>query len=1079
MKPVLLKIRGLNSFKEEQTIDFKTLMKKGFFGIFGPTGSGKSTILDAVTLVLYGSIPRNSTEFINSELDEANVYLEFELNFNSSKQLYVVQRNYKRKKDGGYSCKAAKIYNKKTQQILAEGAVSVTKTVEELLGLKADDFTRTVVLPQGKFSEFLTLKSKDRNDMLERILHLEDYGKNLTEKIKKNRYNIINDIEKLDNRLQVYSEVTQENLDSFKLKYRHLEAEIKETEKEKKILQEKYKEGQEVWDLQEEGKKYLAEQENLLNNKQANELKKNKVKLAYKAQYVKEYIQKAENTRKKLKEIQDLFEAKELEYKNITAQEESENNKYMSAKQTKEVRGQLLLKSEEKLIQALQIKDKIKDLEKEKEELSNQYKIKRAELKKAEKLQEETVNKINAKKEELTSIEEKKNKLKTSSEYKQTLKIALQAENEYELSQKTISQTDIKISDFLKDLKAAQLKNQQLEIKINDLDNEIDKINQALIQIQGGNPEKEETLLQIQNRYNQAVLTYNEEKHKQEIEALKTQLNAQNLKEGEPCPICGSIHHPAITEGKSEKSGDISNIEKLKEGFESLKKQFDLKKCKADKWSKLKTETEKQLEEKRNLRNELKNENIKLSENIKQLCQSKKTLEAEKQEIADKQAAMYESIKKYRQSLKTEDLKSRQKEIDNAEDEYSQLEKTEAALREELNREEVERELKKEKISSLTIEINDITNKGKEKKNIIQKYTEDIEQLAEEKNADIEERLSQVKKEITAINEEEKNLYELLQKVLLQKQKAEGEYIKLKENKRTYSDMLLEQEKELKNKLSENEFEDEKSAKEAVLSKEDLESMEEEINFYENRLNELKTNISSVELKLNNRNIEQEKLIQLKRKFENIENDLENLKNEFVLTKEKVSKMERDIEIVSQIVLEKGKLTKKLDLIEIIANMTKGNKFIKFVSQRQMKYLTKEASRYLKMITNERYSIELDDNDDFVMRDDFNAGIRRSPETLSGGELFNTSLALALALSSQIQLKNKAPLEFFFLDEGFGSLDSDLLDTVMNTLENLRSDKINIGVISHVESLKGRISSKLLVTPLVQGVHGSVVKLDV
>ena len=90
--------------------------------------------------------------------------------------------------------------------------------------------------------------------------------------------------------------------------------------------------------------------------------------------------------------------------------------------------------------------------------------------------------------------------------------------------------------------------------------------------------------------------------------------------------------------------------------------------------------------------------------------------------------------------------------------------------------------------------------------------------------------------------------------------------------------------------------------------------------------------------------------------------------------------------------------------------------------------------------------------------------MRRSSDTLSGGETFLVSLALALALSSQIQLKGSAPLEFFFLDEGFGSLDSELLDTVMTSLEKLHSNNLSVGIISHVEELKSRVPMKLVVS---------------
>ena len=99
-------------------------------------------------------------------------------------------------------------------------------------------------------------------------------------------------------------------------------------------------------------------------------------------------------------------------------------------------------------------------------------------------------------------------------------------------------------------------------------------------------------------------------------------------------------------------------------------------------------------------------------------------------------------------------------------------------------------------------------------------------------------------------------------------------------------------------------------------------------------------------------------------------------------------------------------------------------------------------------------------------------------EELSGGELFITSLSLALALSSSIQLNGAAPLEFFFLDEGFGSLDDDLLDTVMNSLERLQSKKRSIGIISHVETIQARVPLKLLVTPSDLSQKGSQIRLE-
>jgi exonuclease SbcC len=98
--------------------------------------------------------------------------------------------------------------------------------------------------------------------------------------------------------------------------------------------------------------------------------------------------------------------------------------------------------------------------------------------------------------------------------------------------------------------------------------------------------------------------------------------------------------------------------------------------------------------------------------------------------------------------------------------------------------------------------------------------------------------------------------------------------------------------------------------------------------------------------------------------------------------------------------------------------------------------------------------------------------------SLSGGETFLTSLSLALALSEQIQLKGQSPLEFFFLDEGFGTLDYDLLDTVIDSLERLSKKERVIGLISHVPELRSRISRRLIVEPpTIQG-EGSKVTIE-
>jgi exonuclease SbcC len=156
----------------------------------------------------------------------------------------------------------------------------------------------------------------------------------------------------------------------------------------------------------------------------------------------------------------------------------------------------------------------------------------------------------------------------------------------------------------------------------------------------------------------------------------------------------------------------------------------------------------------------------------------------------------------------------------------------------------------------------------------------------------------------------------------------------------------------------------------------------------------------------------------------------------------------------------------------------RGKKFVEFVAANQLKYISVEASKRLKEISGGTYGLEVDENGKFLIRDYKNGGAQRDATTLSGGETFVASLALALALSSQIQLKGTAPLELFFLDEGFGTLDDNLLDVVMDSLEKIHHKRLSIGIISHVESIKNRVPVKLTVTPAVAGLGGSKVKIE-
>ena len=179
------------------------------------------------------------------------------------------------------------------------------------------------------------------------------------------------------------------------------------------------------------------------------------------------------------------------------------------------------------------------------------------------------------------------------------------------------------------------------------------------------------------------------------------------------------------------------------------------------------------------------------------------------------------------------------------------------------------------------------------------------------------------------------------------------------------------------------------------------------------------------------------------------------------LKRDELSRGVRDLE--RKRTLEKGlaEAKRKAEIFERLKKLFEGNKFMEFVAEEYLQTVAENASGRLLTLTDGRYFLRYDGG--FFVGDNFNGGNLRGVYTLSGGETFLVSLSLALALSAEICARSLRPIEFFFLDEGFGTLDERLVDTVMDSLEKLKGEHFSIGIISHVEELKHRIGRKLTV----------------
>jgi exonuclease SbcC len=151
----------------------------------------------------------------------------------------------------------------------------------------------------------------------------------------------------------------------------------------------------------------------------------------------------------------------------------------------------------------------------------------------------------------------------------------------------------------------------------------------------------------------------------------------------------------------------------------------------------------------------------------------------------------------------------------------------------------------------------------------------------------------------------------------------------------------------------------------------------------------------------------------------------------------------------------------------MLGALLRANSFERWLCSEALDSLVQEASATLLELSGGQYELDRDERNDLVVIDYADAGARRPVHTLSGGETFQASLALALALSRQVisLSAGKRELNSMFLDEGFGTLDSDTLDTVASTLERLAADSDRmVGVVTHVPALAERVPVRFMVS---------------
>lgn len=991
MMPISLTLSAFGPYPDTITIDFESFQEDGLFLITGPTGSGKTMIFDAMIFALYGKtsgqIRQTDSLRCDHALNEIPTFVEF--SFSLHQQNYTIKRNPKYYLEGKKTPKQPSALFILPDGKMVEGIKEVNQKMISLLGVDDQQFKQICMIAQGEFTKLIMASSDEREKVLRELFHSETY-------------------QKLEEKLKVHLKTYQDKYDLL-------------LNKRKDLMQEL-----QVEDHQE----YLSKQTKLIasQQKEYDDLKKD---LDQKKQQLQLY--RLQNQR--LIQLKDLKQ----QFQDLKKQENDyqELNKTVDTLKKAQETNYLYISyiKQQKKLQTLKLNQEdflkqLKKLEKDYQEKKVQADFLDYKQQTKEKLQnqiqetKQLINQIYQYQNDYQNLQTLKQQYRMlDEEHKLFLKKKEKFENGLQRDQERI-QSEQQVQSKYELIKQQYVRLNEQKVKVHQLSDYYDQI----LKLNENKSDLQEEYTVVEKQVDHEKMQYNQ------MEKLyfrkQAGIFALQLKEDQPCPICGSLHHPHPAQIEKE---DITK-EKLDQQAKKVKQQEHrlqdiLQKILLSNQKKeMLVKQTKQLSSELNIQEEISKE-IFIKE-LDHLSKDEKRMKKEYLELQDELKYIQKLKKSVALSLKdmstyeSKELKQAQS-LENIQVQIHQLSgKLNDSLRQyeigEVNKnyQQVQKEYRQ-----LSLEIETIQQDYEKVKN---KYLE-------------------IKTKISSLNQQ-----------IIQEQEI---YDELDNKYHTALDAFINEEEFLNLKTQINQISIlEKKYQDYLIS---LKSLNEQIISLENEVKDSTyVDLSSLS----------ETIKEVNQQLREKNDDLEKLKIDYSLKE----KMIKDIQKINQ-QLEKDEDTyqRYLDLYNLASGKNNARVSIeRYVLATYFENMLIYANVIMKQLSQGRYQLLRKDDagkgrsQQGLELDVFDqeSGNIRSIKTLSGGESFKAALSLALGLSRMVQdYAGGIELNTFFIDEGFGSLDSQSLDQAMNCLMELHHENKLIGIISHVSDLKDRIERQLVV----------------
>ena len=1010
MIPLQLTLEGLYSYQKRQTIDFQTLTEAGLFGIFGQVGSGKSSILEAISFALYGETERlhsrDNRAYNMMNLKSNRSYIEFDfINFENKK--FRATREFKRNSKNFEDVKAsAVLYAWKNDTWVT---LETTKA-DEIIGLTYANFKRTIIIPQGQFKEFLELGAKDRTVMMKEIFGLERFD--LQYKIADLSNENKSKTGFLEGQLQGYEEINEEHIS------RQKEIVKQQTEIYNSITLE-------FKDLE---KKYLKQ----TTLKADFELLGHKTELLKKLEIQKIEVDVLEKKTEKYDQVFKVF--------NPLLSEKLKLEKLQAVQVEDQMQQKKILEK---------IEGEFTRVKKDLETISPQFKALEE-----NKIQEHDLNLIVQMLAFSEEIKKVKDRTKNGGEKvnevinEQVLleeKIALFTKNSDDLKAKRID-ADVLLNvgkwfSTNQYLKESFLNQSQ---KVIDCKANIQQISEELKSLKINEKTYLEDFKSKMELLENQKINLNDQRNHLEVQQKLAHFSTE-LHDGESCPLCGALDHPNIVEFTDVKA-EIENVESQLRDLEVEQKAHHNES----------SAIEKMLERKKIFENQLVAEE-EACEKIK-LNQKNHLNAFEWKEFHAENEAEFEQKRKEAIHLEKqiEELSLKiSVEQKNRQNSQQNLDKFKKALQDlQLQENKVETQISSNQSNLKFLNWNDFKdeNRVKIEENLAQlrisnRETEENYQLLTRKETELSPKLAAQK---AIVDQLEKRISEIENEIL--------------------SHHLL-----LNEALLSLQFDTVSDVQKILAEEIKVDENREIIHHFKMEFGILTNSISELSLKLKDFTFDIEEFARLENDFETKKGETQSAGETLAKLKGEIDRLEIEFKKKEVLLKDLDQLKKRAENLKVMTNLFKGAGFVQYASSIYLRQLCDHANIRFHRMTRNQLSLQLNENNDFEIVDYLNEGRKRSVKTLSGGQAFQVSLSLALALAESVQSHAIAERNFFFIDEGFGTQDPESVQVVFETLLSLQKENRIVGIISHVEELKEKMPVSLNITK--DDERGSLIEL--